>query len=57
MAHIRLFLSWQLVQGIIDTYIPNGTYQTLSILAIGLLIAYVFNSIFSYGQRASYLMF
>jgi ATP-binding cassette subfamily C protein/competence factor transporting protein len=38
------------LQGVIDTYIPNGTYQTLSILAIGLLIAYVFNSIFSYGQ-------
>lgn len=39
------------LQGIIDTYIPNGTYQTLSILAIGLLIAYVFNSIFSYSQN------
>lgn len=39
------------LQGLIDTYIPNGTYQTLSILAIGLLIAYVFNSIFSYGQN------
>lgn len=39
------------VQGIIDTYIPDGTYQTLSILAVGLLIAYVFNSIFSYGQN------
>lgn len=38
------------LQGLIDTYIPNGTYQTLSILAIGLLIAYIFNSIFSYGQ-------
>ena len=38
-------------QGIIDTYIPSGTYQTLSILAVGLLIAYVFNSIFSYGQN------
>lgn len=39
------------LQGLIDTYIPSGTYQTLSILAIGLLIAYVFNSIFSYGQN------
>ncbi|TSO26990.1 peptide cleavage/export ABC transporter [Lactobacillus sp. LL6] len=39
------------LQGIIDNYIPNGTYNTLSILAIGLLIAYVFNSIFSYGQQ------
>ncbi|KRL88873.1 peptide cleavage/export ABC transporter [Lactobacillus kalixensis] len=39
------------LQGLIDTYIPNGTYQTLSILAIGLLVAYVFNSIFSYGQN------
>lgn len=38
------------LQGVIDTYIPNSTYQTLSILAIGLLVAYVFNSIFSYGQ-------
>lgn len=35
----------------IDTYIPNGTFTTLSVLAIGLLIAYVFNSIFSYGQQ------
>lgn len=39
------------VQGLIDTYIPNGTFTTLSVLAIGLLIAYVFNSIFSYGQQ------
>lgn len=39
------------LQGLIDTYIPNGTFTTLSILAIGLLIAYVFNSIFSYGQQ------
>lgn len=39
------------VQGIIDTYIPDGTYQTLSILSVGLLIAYIFNSIFSYGQN------
>ncbi len=39
------------VQGLIDTYIPNGTFTTLSILAIGLLIAYVFNSIFLYGQQ------
>lgn len=38
------------LQAIIDTYIPSGNFQTLSILAIGLLIAYVFNSIFSYGQ-------
>lgn len=39
------------LQAIIDNYIPNGTFNTLSILAIGLLIAYVFNSIFSYGQE------
>lgn len=39
------------VQGLIDTYIPNGTFTTLSVLAIGLLIAYVFNSIFLYGQQ------
>lgn len=39
------------VQGLIDTYIPNGAYTILSILAIGLLIAYVFNSIFQYGQQ------
>lgn len=38
------------LQAIIDSYIPNGTFNTLSILAIGLLTAYVFNSIFSYGQ-------
>lgn len=35
----------------IDTYIPNGTFTTLSVLAIGLLIAYVFNSICAYGQQ------
>lgn len=39
------------LQGIIDTYIPDGTYFTLSVIAIGLLVAYVFNSIFSYGQQ------
>lgn len=39
------------VQGLIDTYIPNGTFTALSILTIGLLIAYVFNSIFLYGQQ------
>ncbi|TSO25769.1 peptide cleavage/export ABC transporter [Lactobacillus sp. LL6] len=39
------------LQGIIDTYIPDGTYFTLSVIAIGLLIAYVFNSIFSYGEQ------
>lgn len=39
------------LQAIIDNYIPNGTFNTLSILAIGLLIAYIFNSIFSYGQE------
>lgn len=39
------------LQGIIDKYIPSGTYNTLSILAVGLLIAYIFNSIFSYGQQ------
>lgn len=39
------------IQGLIDTYIPSGEYETLSILAVGLLVAYVFNSIFSYAQN------
>ena len=39
------------LQSIIDTYIPNNTVQTLSVVAIGLLVAYVFQAIFSYAQN------
>lgn len=39
------------LQGIIDNYIPKQAYSTLSIIAIGLLVAYIFNSIFSYIQQ------
>lgn len=39
------------LQGIIDNYIPKQAYNTLSIIAVGLLAAYIFNSIFSYVQQ------
>lgn len=38
------------LQGLIDTYIPENKYQVLSILVIGLMIAYIFNSLFSFCQ-------
>lgn len=38
------------LQGLIDTYIPKGNSRLLSVLALGLIIAYFFNSLFSYGQ-------
>lgn len=38
------------LQGIIDTYIPNGMHSTLAIIALGLLVIYVFNSIFTYAR-------
>ncbi|KRN20845.1 ABC superfamily ATP binding cassette transporter [Pediococcus claussenii] len=50
------------LQQLIDTYIPDGMVGTLSIVALGLLVAYVFHGIFGYvegylstvlGQRLS----
>lgn len=42
------------LQGIIDTYLPNAMSSTLSIIAVGLIIAYLFQAIFTYAQ--SFLM-
>lgn len=39
------------LQSIIDTYIPNGTKNTMAIIAIGLSIFYIFNSIFLYAKE------
>ncbi|UQS82806.1 peptide cleavage/export ABC transporter [Bombilactobacillus folatiphilus] len=39
------------VQSLIDTYIPQQLVNTLSIIAIGLLVAYVFQAVFSYIQN------
>lgn len=39
------------LQTVIDTYIPNNMQNTLTIVAIGLLVFYVFQSIFTYAQN------
>lgn len=39
------------IQVIIDTYIPNELSTTLGIVAVGLLVFYVFNSIFMYSKE------
>lgn len=39
------------LQAIIDTYIPNNMQSTLAIIAFGLLIFYIFQSIFTYAQN------
>lgn len=39
------------LQGVIDIYIPNNMQNTLTIIALGLLIFYVFQSIFSYAEN------
>lgn len=38
------------LQAIIDTYLPNAMSNTLSIMAVGLIVAYIFQAIFSYAQ-------
>lgn len=38
------------VQAIIDTYIPNNMHSTLTIVALGLIIFYIFQAIFTYAQ-------
>lgn len=37
-------------QVLIDNYIPNGMEQMLDIVVMGLIVAYVFNSIFVYSR-------
>jgi competence factor transporting protein len=39
------------LQSIIDLYIPNAMIGTLGIISIGLVVAYIFQSIFTYGQN------
>lgn len=39
------------LQILIDDYIPNGMFTTLSIMSIGLITAYVFKQIMSYVQQ------
>ncbi|MBM7616932.1 ATP-binding cassette subfamily C protein/competence factor transporting protein [Weissella uvarum] len=39
------------LQILIDDYIPNGMFTTLSIMAVGLITAYVFQQIMSYVQQ------
>jgi ATP-binding cassette subfamily C protein/competence factor transporting protein len=39
------------LQTIIDTYIPNNMHSTLAIIALGLIIFYIFQSIFTYAQN------
>ncbi|WP_125588260.1 peptide cleavage/export ABC transporter [Companilactobacillus jidongensis] len=38
------------LQTVIDTYIPNSMNSTLSLVATGLIVFYVFQSIFSYAR-------
>lgn len=38
------------LQAIIDTYIPNNMRSTLAIISLGLIIFYIFQSIFTYAQ-------
>ncbi|KRL81049.1 ABC superfamily ATP binding cassette transporter protein [Lactobacillus ultunensis DSM 16047] len=39
------------LQTIIDTYIPNNMHNTLIIIAMGLFVFYIFQSIFTYAQN------
>lgn len=39
------------LQILIDEYIPNGMFNTLSIMSIGLIVIYVFQQIMSYVQQ------
>ncbi|MCM0595232.1 peptide cleavage/export ABC transporter, partial [Weissella uvarum] len=39
------------LQILIDDYIPNGMFTTLSIMAVGLITAYVFQQIMNYVQQ------
>ncbi len=50
LMNIISILGSYFLQGIIDTYIPNGTKNTLAIIAVGLMVFYMFNSIFMYSK-------
>lgn len=39
------------LQTVIDTYIPNNMQSTLTIVALGLLVFYLFQAIFTYAQN------
>lgn len=39
------------LQAVIDTYIPNNMQNTLAIIALGLLVFYIFQSVFYYAQN------
>lgn len=39
------------LQTVIDTYIPNNMQNTLAIIALGLLVFYGFQSVFTYAQN------
>lgn len=39
------------LQGVIDTYIPNNMRNTLAIIALGLIVFYIFQAIFTYAQN------
>ncbi|MCC9878893.1 peptide cleavage/export ABC transporter [Streptococcus agalactiae] len=66
LKHVRLILTIVLLtllvtainivgsyylQSIIDNYIPNKMVNTLSIISLGLVVAYAFQQILSYGQE------
>ncbi|QLK65993.1 peptide cleavage/export ABC transporter [Lactiplantibacillus plantarum] len=39
------------LQAVIDTYIPNNMHSTLAVVAIGLIVFYNFQAIFTYAQN------
>lgn len=39
------------LQAVIDTYIPNNMHSTLAVVAIGLIVFYTFQAIFTYAQN------
>lgn len=39
------------LQAVIDTYIPNNMHSTLAMVALGLIIFYTFQAIFTYAQN------
>lgn len=47
---INVFGSYYL-QGIIDQYVPEQEHTTLTIISLGLLIAYIFQQIFSFSRE------
>ena len=45
------------LQTVIDTYIPNNMHNTLIIIALGLFVFYIFQSIFTYAQNFLLIIF